>query len=131
MLNRNKDIHNQTEAAGNPLFCQTVGEMKKMIKKLTIASIVLITLVVAFWINDVVSDRKHEIAVLKTMTLLEKAPQDYPVSNRESGKIRVGEHVMVLRMGYGKDFRAWKVRGSTGQEGWFIEDNDNVKLMNN
>jgi len=92
---------------------------------------VLIILVAALWINDVVSDRKHEIAVLKTMTLLEKAPQNYPVSNRKSGKIRAGEHVMVLRMGYGKDFRAWKVRGSTGQEGWFIEDNDNVKLMNN
>ena len=105
--------------------------MKKMIKKLTIVSIVLIILVAALWIYDVVSDREHEISVLKPMTLLEKAPQDYPVSNRESGKILVGEHVIVLRVGYGKDFRAWKVRGSVGQEGWFIEENDSIKLMNN
>jgi len=32
------------------------------------------------------------------MTLLEKAPQNYPASNRESGKILAGEHAMVLRM---------------------------------
>jgi hypothetical protein len=57
--------------------------------------------------------------------------QDYPASNRETGKISVGEQVTVLRMGYGKDFRAWKVRGSAGQEGWFIEDHDSVKFNNN
>jgi hypothetical protein len=34
-------------------------------------------------------------------------------------------------MGNGKDFRAWKSRGSAGQEGWFIEDNDSVKFKNN
>jgi hypothetical protein len=44
------------------------------------------------------------------MTLLEKAPQDYPASNRERGKTGVGEQVIVLRIGYGKDFRAWKVQ---------------------
>lgn len=104
--------------------------MNKMIKKLTIVSIVLIIIVTALWIYDVVSDRKRVIAILKPKTLLETAPQDYPVSNRESGKILAGEHVMVLRMGYGKDFRAWKVRGSAGQEGWFIEDNESIKLMN-
>jgi hypothetical protein len=114
-----------------PVKAATVGELKKMIKKLTIACIMLIVLVAALWIYDVVSDRKHEIAVLKPMTLLEKAPQDYPVSNRESGKILAGEHVAVLRMGYGKDFRAWKVRGSVGQVGWFIEENGSIKLMNN
>jgi hypothetical protein len=65
------------------------------------------------------------------MTLLEKPPQDYPASNKESGKILAGEHVMVLRMGYGKDFRAWKVRGGARQEGWFIEDSNSIKLMEN
>jgi hypothetical protein len=55
------------------------------------------------------------------MTLLEKPPQDYPASNSETGKIGVDEKVRVLRMGYGKDFRAWEVRGNAGQEGWFIE----------
>lgn len=104
--------------------------MKKMIKKLTIVSIVLTIIVAALWIYDVVSDRKRVIAILKPITHLEKAPQDYPVSNRESGKILAGEHVMVLRTGYGKDFRAWKVRGSVGQEGWIIEENNSIKLMN-
>lgn len=108
---------------------QAVGETK-MIKKLTIASIALIILVAAFWIYDVITDRTNEITILKPMTLLEKAPQNYPASNRETGKIRVGEQVIVLRMGYGKDFRAWKVRGSAGQEGWFIEEKDRIKFMN-
>lgn len=102
-----------------------------MIKKLTIVSIVLTIIVATLWIYDVVSDRKRVIAILKPIILLGTAPQDYPVSNRESGKVLAGEHVMVLRMGYGKDFRAWKVRGSAGQEGWFIEDNESIKLMNN
>jgi len=31
-------------------------------------------------------------------------------------------------MGYGKDFRAWKVQASSGQEGWFIEENANIEL---
>lgn len=122
-------------ADGSPLrfaaALSHVREMKMMIKKLTIASTILIILIAAIWIYDVVSDRKREIAVLKPMALLEKAPQDYPVSNRESGNILAGEHVMVLRIGYGKDFRAWKVRGSVGQEGWFIEENDRIKIINN
>lgn len=105
--------------------------MKNMIKNLTIVGIVFITLVVALWSNDVISDRNHEITILKPMKLLEKPPQDYPASNRETGKIGVGEQVVVLRMGYGKDFRAWKIRGSMGQEGWFIEENDSIKFMNN
>jgi hypothetical protein len=65
------------------------------------------------------------------MENVDATPWKDPRSNRETGNIWVGEHVMVLRMGYGKDFRAWKVRGSAGQEGWFIEDNDSVKIKNN
>jgi len=55
-------------------------------------------------------------------------PQDYPKTNKETGKINPGEHVKVLRMGYGKDFRTWKVKGSIGQEGWFVEENDSIKF---
>jgi len=102
-----------------------------MIKKLTIFSSTIITLVVALWSYDIVSDRNHEIAILKPMNLLEKAPQNYPASNRETGKIGAGEQVIGLRMGYEKDFRAWKVRGCAGKEGWFIEGNDSIKFMNN
>lgn len=105
--------------------------MKKMIKNLILVSLILIILAVAPWSYDVISDRNHEIAILKPMTLLEKPPQDYPALNRETGKLSVGEQVKVLRMGYGKDFRAWKVRGSAGLEGWFIEENDVIKFMSN
>jgi hypothetical protein len=105
--------------------------MKKMIKNLTIVSLIFFIIVAATWVYDVVSDRNHEIAILKPIPLLEKAPQDYPASNRETGKISVGEQVKVLRMGYGKDFRTWKVRGNVGQEGWFIEENDSIKFKNN
>jgi hypothetical protein len=48
--------------------------------------------------------------------------------NKEAGKIQIGEKTKVLRIGYGKDFRAWKVRGSMAQEGWFIEDHNNIKV---
>ena len=68
------------------------------------------------------------VDILKPITLLEKAPQNYPASNKETGKIMAGEQVRALRMGYGKDFRAWKVRGRAGKEGWFIEEKDNIKL---
>ena len=56
------------------------------------------------------------------------SPQSYPESNTEIDKILPGEQVEVLRMGYGKDFRAWRVRGEKGQEGWFIEDGKNVRI---
>ena len=88
----------------------------------------LAVIVSALWLRDVISDRKTEIEITKQITLLEKAPQDYPKENKETGKIQIGEKVKVLRMGYGKDFRAWKVRGSMGQEGWFIENKDDIKI---
>jgi len=33
-------------------------------------------------------------------------------------------------MGYGKDFRAWKVRTRSGIEGWFIDDEKNARVRN-
>ena len=115
----------------NVVCSSTSWGNEEMIKNLTIISLIFIIVVAATWIYDVVSDQNHEIAILKPIPLLEKAPQDYPASNRETGKISVGEQVKVLRMGYGKDFRTWKVRGSVGQEGWFIEENDSIKFKNN
>jgi len=97
-------------------------------KKNVIAISIIVVLAAAFWIQDMISDRKQEIIILKPITLLEQAPQDYPKSNKEIGKINPGEQVIVLRMGYGKDFRTWKVKGSKGQEGWFVEENDSIKI---
>lgn len=98
-------------------------------KKFIIVTSILFSLVAVVWISDVVSDRMNKMVIIKPITLLEKAPQKYPTTNKEIGKIRAGEQVVVLRMGYGKDFRAWKIRGSLGQEGWFIEDPDDVKII--
>jgi hypothetical protein len=100
-----------------------------MMKKLTIVTASIFFLVVVVWISDVISDRMNKIVIIKPITLLEKAPQDYPPTNNEIGKIKAGEQVVVLRMGYGKDFRAWKIRGSMGQEGWFIEESGDVKII--
>lgn len=88
----------------------------------------LVSLGVALWLRDVIADRRNKIEIMKPITLLEKAPRDYPKENKEIGKIQIGERVKVLRIGYGKDFRTWKIRDSMGQEGWFIEDNENIKI---
>lgn len=104
--------------------------MNKTIKIIIIIFSMLASLIVALWISDVISDRRIEIEILKPISLLEKAPQSYPKENKETGKIQIGEKIKVLRMGYGKDFRAWKVRGSMGQEGWFIEENGNINIKN-
>jgi hypothetical protein len=102
------------------------GKMKKAL----IACSIIASIVAALWINDIVSDRRNELEILTSITLLEKAPQSYPHENSDIGLVQAGEKVKVLRMGYGKDFRAWKVQGSTGQEGWLVEEHGNVKVMN-
>ena len=98
--------------------------------KTIIACYVLVYIILAIWIQDVISDRRHDLEIIKPITLLEDAPQNYPKYNRGMGLIQAGEKVKVLRMGYGKYFRAWKVRGSTEQEGWFIEEMGNIKVKN-
>lgn len=80
------------------------------------------------WWNDVASDRNYKLEVLTPITLLKDAPQYYPKTNIEVGRVLPGETVEVFRMGYGKDFRAWRVKGSKDQEGWFIEDSKNVRV---
>jgi hypothetical protein len=80
------------------------------------------------WWHDVTSDRNYNLEVLAPITLLKDAPQNYPKTNVEVGQVLPGETLAVLRMGYGKDFRAWRVKGSNGQEGWFIEDSKNVRV---
>ena len=93
-----------------------------------IALSLVAAVVAALLIRDLISDRRNQLEILKPITLLEKPPQDYPKENKEIGKIQIGEKPKVLRIGYGKDFRAWKVRTSIGQEGWFVEEKDNIKI---
>lgn len=84
--------------------------------------------VLSWWAGDIVTDRNHLLEVLEPITLLKDAPQHYPETNMETGKLIPGESVEVLRMGFGKDFRAWKVKGPKGQKGWFIETGKNVRV---
>ena len=104
--------------------------MNIMKNKIAIACLLFVAIIITIWLQDVISDRRHELKIMRPITLLEKAPQDYPENNRGTGVIQAGEKVKVLRMGYGKDFRAWKVQSSTGQEGWFIEEKGNIEVKN-
>jgi hypothetical protein len=89
---------------------------------------VVAAIILGLWVADIASDRSYKLEVMEPTTLLKDAPQDYPGTNSEAGKILPGETIEVLRMGYGKDFRAWRVKGSKGQEGWFIENGKNVRV---
>ena len=86
-------------------------------------------IILGSWVADIASDRSNKLEVLEPITLLRDAPQNYPKSNSETGTILPGETLKVLRIGYGKDFRAWLVKGSKGQEGWFIESSKNVRVV--
>ena len=96
--------------------------MKSHTIKVLIAVVVVVVCGLLFWWRDIASDRDYQIEVLVPTTLLKTPPHLYPETNVEVGRIEPGEAVQVLRMRYGKDFRAWLVRGAHGQEGWFIED---------
>jgi hypothetical protein len=96
------------------------------------AALIMATLAVVilwFWSRDVALDRNIKLVVLAPITLLREPPQNYPETNTEVGHILPGEAVTALRMGYGKDFRAWRIRGVKSQEGWFIEDEKNVQII--
>ncbi|MDD2723128.1 MAG: hypothetical protein PHH59_03785 [Methylovulum sp.] len=102
----------------------------KIYRFIRVALPVLIVLGFLFWLwwHDVVSDKTYKLEALALITLLKDPPQNYPEINVAMGQILPGETVKVLRMGYGKDFRAWLVMGSNKQEGWFIEDGKNVRV---
>jgi len=80
------------------------------------------------WLADIAADRSYKLDVLAPIALLKDPPQDYPQTNVEVGQILPGEAVEVRRMGYGKDFRAWRVKGAKNKEGWFIDDGKNVRV---
>ncbi len=96
------------------------------------ALIGLVVLLASFgvwmWLADVAVDRSYTLDVLAPIHLLKQPPQDFPQTNEEVGQILPGEAVEVLRMGYGKDFRAWRVKGAKNQQGWFIDDGKNVRV---
>lgn len=92
-----------------------------------LGAIVICSFVV--WQYDVSSDKKYRLEVLESIVLLKEPPQLYPSPNEETGQLLPHETIKVLRMGYGKDFRAWQVAGSRGQRGWFIENGKYVLVQ--
>ncbi|HEY1269307.1 MAG TPA: hypothetical protein VGH16_18760 [Candidatus Binatia bacterium] len=97
-------------------------------KTIVLSIAVLTAIAVGLWVKDIYEDRKYKLEVLEPITLLENAPQSYPRSNVTVGQVNPGDPVMVLRMGYGKDFRAWRVRSAAGQDGWFVDSGKNVRV---
>lgn len=97
-------------------------------KALVISVSVLTLIALGLWLKDIYEDRKYKLEVFKPITLLHDAPQNYPGNNSEVGAVKPGDPVTVMRMGYGKDFRAWRVRTPASQEGWFIDDGRNVRV---
>ncbi len=102
---------------------------ENMKRTISVAVIFLIALVpVYLWLSDIKNDRKNNLEVVIETELFEFPPQDYPKENRVIGKVNSLSKVTVLRMGYGKDFRAWKVKTETEAEGWLIEDGKNIEV---
>lgn len=109
-------------------LCVILSEsMKRIISIVVMFSIVPVPLY--YWWFDVQNDRENNLVIAVESDLFELPPQDYPIENRVIGKVNSLSKVVVLRMGYGKDFRAWKVKTETEMEGWLIEDGENVKVI--
>jgi len=72
------------------------------------------------WVGDILMDRSMSIAVVAEAPLYSLPPQDYPAVNAQLGTLKPGESVKVTRMGYGKDFQAFRVETHSGLEGWVI-----------
>jgi hypothetical protein len=104
----------------------------KVVRKFFLWAAVSVAAVAALplwvWWQDVATDRRYKLEVIEPITLLARPPQAYPEANTSVGEVLPGETITVLRMGYGKDFRAWRVRGAKNQVGWFVEDGKNVRV---
>jgi hypothetical protein len=92
---------------------------------------VSVSLLFLLWQSDISSDKEYQLEVLEPVSLLKEPPQSNPATNDEIGQIHPHEPVKVMRMAYGKDFRAWKVLSSNNQSGWIIENGKNVLLQPN
>jgi hypothetical protein len=99
-------------------------------KLATVVAAILFTtmLPLYLWWSDVQNDRKYNLVVISESELFEFPPQDYPKENHVVGKVNSSSRISVLRMGYGKDFRTWKVKTESEIEGWLIEDGTNIKI---
>lgn len=74
----------------------------------------------AFWLADVMADRRYVVAVVAAEPMYKLPPHEYPASNPIVGTVSPGQSVEVLRVRYGKDFEALQLRLPDGQSGWVL-----------
>lgn len=81
-----------------------------------VAAIVLLGSGLYVW--DLVDDRRYEIKILREVPIY---PEWEPLNGQEViGAVRPGEQVKVLRIRYGKDYRAIRVQRENDSTGWLI-----------
>lgn len=96
--------------------------------KIYIFIVLIFVASIAIWLNNSFLDRSYKLEVLVPIALLKDPPQDYPKENTIVGHVFPHESVKVVRMRYGKDFRAWRIKGDKGQVGWIVENSYNLKV---
>ena len=66
---------------------------------------------------DVYQDRKATVVIKGVVDLYETHDE---ISNKKVSTLQASDQVHVLRIRYGKDYQAIKVRASDGRKGWLI-----------
>ena len=92
--------------------------MKK--RALIIAVAVIVIAVGALWGGDILLDRAYRISIVESAPLYSLPPHQYPKTNPVLATLAPGTPVQVLRLRYGKDFQAFRVKTNTGLVGWVI-----------
>ncbi len=91
--------------------------------KYVLLSVAVFAAVIAGVIGyDIYSDRSYSVEILAPTPLLAEAhPQNYgETQNRVLATLAPGSRIIVLRIRYGKDFMAIRVRTDSDLDGWII-----------
>jgi hypothetical protein len=83
-------------------------------------AVIILAVLGALWIGDHLIDRTIRLSIVGETPLYQYPPQDQRGVNPVLSSLRPGETVAVTRMGYGKDFQAFRVESRSGVTGWVI-----------
>jgi hypothetical protein len=81
------------------------------------------------WIQDVISDRRTSIEIVRRVPLFADLPDSPRPVSAQQGTLEPGQPVRVLRIRYGKDYRAIRVETSRGQTGWLLDDGAAIREL--
>lgn len=102
-----------------------------MIKKALYLSITILILVpVGIYVWDVMQDRSKSITIRSRMAIYrdwDRLKDQDP--NEIVDTVEPGEKLKVLRIRYGKDYRAVKVEKGNGSVGWMMTQGNAVELL--